>query len=85
MVERLYPHPKYQKIIRQESKYLCHDHHEVCGLGDRVVIKYVGRLSKRKRWAVVDMIYRHPQVNGEPFPMAKLTNAAPSAAAEEKL
>ena len=79
-VERLFPHPKYQKIVRHEKKYLCHDHHEICGVGDRVQIKYVGRLSKRKRWAVVDMVYRFPQVNGEPFPMAKLTKAPAGAA-----
>ena len=92
-MERLFPHPKYQKIVRHEKKYLCHDFHELCGVGDRVQIKYVGKLSKRKQWAVVDMVHRHPQVGGEPFPMAKLTSTveasggspAVSTAAPEKL
>ncbi len=70
-VERLFRHPKYQKIVTHRRKYLCHDHHEVCGLGDRVQIKYVGRLSKRKFWAVVDMVHRFPQLEGEPFPMSR--------------
>jgi small subunit ribosomal protein S17 len=83
-VERLFPHPKYQKIVRHEKKYLCHDYHEICGVGDRVQIKYVGCLSKRKRWAVVDMVHRFPQVGGEPFPMAKLTKPGAEASSEQQ-
>ncbi len=45
-------------------------------------IKYVGRQSKRKFWAVVDMIHRFPQVGGEPFPMSKLTNPPADADAD---
>lgn len=80
-VERLFPHPKYQKIVKHRKKFMCHDHHEICGLGDRVQIKYVGRLSKRKFWSVIDMVHRHPQVEGEPFPMAhppKAVEATPA-------
>jgi hypothetical protein len=40
-VERLFPHPKYQKIVTHRKKFLCHDHHEICGVGDRVHIKWV--------------------------------------------
>lgn len=71
-MERLIPHPKYLKIVRNKTKFMCHDQHEICGLGDRVQIKYVGRLSKRKFWAVVDILHRHPQLGGEPFPMSHI-------------
>ncbi len=75
----MYPHPKYEKIVTHRKKYLCHDHHSICGLGDRVQIKYAGRLSKRKFWAVVDMIHRQPQLAGEPFPMARIPVGAVAA------
>lgn len=80
-VERLYPHPKYEKIVKHKKKYMCHDQHEICGLGDRVQIKYVGRLSKNKFWAVVDMIHRQPQLGGEPFPMSRPPASVTAAAA----
>lgn len=82
-VERLYPHPKYEKIMMHKKKYMCHDQHEICGLGDRVQIKYVGQLSKRKFWAVVDILHRHGQLQGEPFPMAKIPESVQAAASLE--
>ena len=70
MVQRLYRHSKFRKFIKHRKKYLAHDHHEICGIGDRVQIKYVGRQSKRKAFAVIDMIHRQPRMEGEPFPMS---------------
>lgn len=45
---------------------------EICGVGDKVQVKQVAKISKKKSWAVIDMIARHPQLGGEPFEMSKL-------------
>jgi small subunit ribosomal protein S17 len=71
-VPRLKLHAKTRKILKHTTRYFAHDHHEVCGLGDKVQIKYVGQLSKKKHWAVIDMLERHPQLEGEPFPFSRL-------------
>jgi small subunit ribosomal protein S17 len=71
-VPRLKIHSKTRKILNHVTRYFAHDHHEVCGVGDKVQIKYVGQLSKKKHWSVIDMVQRHPQLEGEPFPFSRL-------------
>jgi len=73
-VPRLYVHPLTRRIMRLRTTYFCHDAHEVCGVGDRVQIKFCGRLSKKKCHTVIDIVLRHPRVEGEPFPMSRLRN-----------
>jgi small subunit ribosomal protein S17 len=73
-IARLYIHPITSKIMRHVSKFFAHDRHEVCGVGDRVQIKFWGQISKKKRWAVIDVVHRHPQVEGEGFTMSRLVN-----------
>ena len=87
-VPRLRLHPLVRRFVRQLTKYFCHDHHEICGVGDKVQIRYCGQVSKKKHWAVIDMVERHPQLGGEPFPMSRLsvppaTATATAAAAAE--
>jgi small subunit ribosomal protein S17 len=72
-VSRLYVHPKTSKIMRHVSRVFCHDEHEVCAVGDYVQVKAWGRISKKKNAVVVDIVRRAPQVDGEPFPMSRLT------------
>lgn len=92
-ISRLYIHPKTSKIMKLTSKYFCHDAHEICGVGDRVQIRYWGAISKKKRFTVIDMVHRHPQLEGEPFQMSRLKNppsveevkAMKAAAAEQLL
>lgn len=71
-VQRLYVHSKFRKIIKHRKKYFAHDEHDICGVGDKVQIRYIGQLSSKKHWAVIDMIHRHPRLEGEPFPMSAL-------------
>jgi len=73
-ITRLYIHPLTRKIMKHVSKYFCHDAHEICGVGDRVQIKLWGIISKKKRYTVIDILQRHPQLSGEPFPMSRLKN-----------
>jgi small subunit ribosomal protein S17 len=71
-VQRLYIHPLTRKIMKHVSKHFCHDNHEICGVGDKVQIQFWGTMSKKKRFVVVDLLHRQPQLHGEPFPMSKL-------------
>ncbi len=81
-IPRLYVHPLTSKIMRHVSKFFCHDHHEICGVGDKVQIKFWGTISRKKRYAVIDMIQRQPSLQGEVFPMSRLMNP-PSASEVE--
>ena len=55
-VERLTKHPKYNKVIRRAKKFKAHDEHNVCRIGDRVLIVETRPLSKEKRWRVREVI-----------------------------
>ena len=71
-VPRVKVHSKTRKFINHITKYFCHDHHEICGVGDKVHIKPCQQMSKKKHWTIIDILARHPQLNGEPFPMSRL-------------
>jgi small subunit ribosomal protein S17 len=61
LVERRVPHPLYKKIIRKRKKFLAHDEHEKCQVGDVVRIVETRPLSARKRWRVVEILGVAPQ------------------------
>ena len=52
-VERYVKHPKYKKYQRRTKKYLVHDAGNTAQVGDKVEIKEVKPVSKRKRFALV--------------------------------
>jgi small subunit ribosomal protein S17 len=52
-VERLVHHVQYHKFIRRQNKFMAHDAHNACQLGDQVLIEESRPLSKSKRWVVV--------------------------------
>ena len=54
-VENLVKHGMYQKYIKRTSKFLAHAENAL-NVGDRVVIAESRPLSKRKRWAVREVI-----------------------------
>lgn len=56
LVERRVPHPLYKKIIKRRKKFLAHDEHEKCQIGDVVKIVETRPLSARKRWRVVEIL-----------------------------
>jgi small subunit ribosomal protein S17 len=54
-VDRSYRHPLYGKVIRSKKHYLVHD--EIgCQPGDQVQIVESRPISKRKRWAVEEIV-----------------------------
>jgi len=55
-VQNVVQHGMYQKYIRQTSKFLAHNERPDLNVGDRVVIEETRPLSKRKRWAVREVL-----------------------------
>lgn len=52
-VERYVKHPKYKKYMRRTKKYLVHDAGNTAAVGQKVEIKEVAPISKRKRFALI--------------------------------
>lgn len=55
-VERKLKHPVYGKFVKKSKKFLAHDEKNECNVGDVVKIIESRPLSKRKRWALVEVI-----------------------------
>ncbi|GMH33171.1 hypothetical protein BSKO_01005 [Bryopsis sp. KO-2023] len=55
-VLREVPHPQYTKRVRQTNKFLAHDEEETAEEGDYVRIVPTRPISKRKRFAVAEII-----------------------------
>ena len=56
LVERLARHRKYKKYIKYRAKYLVHDPHNRCQIGDKVRIIENRPISKLKRWRVLEVL-----------------------------
>jgi small subunit ribosomal protein S17 len=57
-VERRYRHPLYKKVVRENKKYMAHNEDNDCRMGDRVRIIESRPYSRRKRWAVEEILER---------------------------
>ncbi len=57
-VERRYRHSLYEKVIRSAKKYSAHDERNDCRVGDKVQIVETRPYSRRKRWAVEEILER---------------------------
>ncbi len=49
-------HPLYRKVIRTSKKYMAHDENNTCNIGDRVRIVEARPMSRRKRWALQEVV-----------------------------
>ncbi len=58
LVERLFPHPVYKRVIRRSKYFLAHDEQNACHVGDIVEILETRPLSARKRWRVLRVVAR---------------------------
>jgi small subunit ribosomal protein S17 len=56
-VDRTFRHPLYQKVLRGSKNYLVHDEFDTRP-GDRVRIVECRPISKRKRWAIEEVLKR---------------------------
>lgn len=57
-VERRYRHALYEKVVRSAKKYMVHDEGNDCRVGDKVQIVETRPYSRRKRWAVEEILER---------------------------
>jgi small subunit ribosomal protein S17 len=57
-VERRYRHSRYKKVVRSVKKYMAHDEENACSMGDTVRIIESRPYSRRKRWAVEEILER---------------------------
>ena len=55
-VVRLVMDPLYGKYLRRRSRFMAHDEKNECKAGDRVRIQESRPLSRRKRWAVKEIL-----------------------------
>ncbi|MBI2206417.1 MAG: 30S ribosomal protein S17 [Candidatus Rokubacteria bacterium] len=57
-VERVFRHPRYQRVVRMSNKLKAHDEANESRVGDRVVIEETRPLSKDKRWRIRAIVSR---------------------------
>ena len=62
-VQRRFPHPEFKKVVTQFNKFYAHDEKQEAKVGDRVRIIETRPLSKLKRWRLVEVVERAPEVN----------------------
>jgi small subunit ribosomal protein S17 len=55
LVERLYMHPLYGRVVKVSKKLMAHDEKGECRIGDVVQLVETRPLSKRKRWRVAEI------------------------------
>jgi small subunit ribosomal protein S17 len=58
IIERVFLHPTYKKVVRKTTKLKAHDERNECNLGDTVRILESRPISKEKHWRVVEIIQR---------------------------
>jgi len=62
-VTRRHPHPVFKKVITSYNKFYVHDEKQEAKVGDRVRIVETRPISKLKRWRLVEVVERAPELN----------------------
>ena len=57
-IERVYRHPKYQRVVRMSKRLKAHDEANESRVGDRVLIEETRPMSKEKRWRIRKILSR---------------------------
>jgi len=52
VIERVFRHPRYQRVIRRSKRLKAHDEENRSRVGDRVLLEETRPLSKEKRWRI---------------------------------
>jgi small subunit ribosomal protein S17 len=60
-IERVFRHPRYQRVIRVSKKLKAHDEANESHVGDRVLIEETRPLSKEKRWRIRSILAKAAQ------------------------
>jgi small subunit ribosomal protein S17 len=51
-IERVFRHPRYQRVITRSKRLKAHDETNASHVGDRVLIEETRPLSRDKRWRI---------------------------------
>ena len=57
-IERVYRHPRYERVITRSKRLKAHDETNASKVGDRVLIEETRPLSKDKRWRIREILHR---------------------------
>jgi small subunit ribosomal protein S17 len=57
-IERVFRHPRYERVIRLSEKLKAHDEDNRTRVGDRVLIEETRPLSREKRWRIREILSR---------------------------
>lgn len=57
-IERVYRHPRYERVIRETRRVKAHDERNETRVGDRVLIEETRPLSREKRWRIRQILSR---------------------------
>ena len=57
-IERVFRHPRYQRVVRVSKKLKAHDEANESHVGDRVLIEETRPLSREKRWRISKILTR---------------------------
>ena len=55
-VARTVKHKRYERYVRRSARFMAHDEHSACKIGDTVEIVESRPLSARKRWRVARVV-----------------------------
>ena len=58
LIERVYRHPRYERVVTRSKKLKAHDEANASKVGDRVLIEETRPLSKDKRWRISQVLQR---------------------------
>ena len=58
VIERVFRHPRYQRVITRSKRLKAHDERNASKVGDRVLIEETRPLSKEKRWRILQVLAR---------------------------
>ena len=56
VIERVYRHPRYERVITRAKRLKAHDEANASKVGDRVLIEETRPLSKEKRWRILQVL-----------------------------
>jgi small subunit ribosomal protein S17 len=57
-IERVFRHPRYQRVITRSKKLKAHDETNASHVGDRVLIEETRPMSRDKRWRIRQVLNR---------------------------
>ena len=58
LIERVYRHPRYERVVRRTKRLKAHDETNASKAGDRVLIEETRPISKDKRWRIREILAR---------------------------